>query len=782
MPDINEKKLLKLLHQSIIERKGECSDYNFLIILFKDYLVLSQNNFLRLTELLQQLKNIESFQAKSVILHIINEINIIPLEQLTEATELSLRLKIFFQFYPEYILHLSSAHSAALAIEPAYFKFDEEVEVDTEVIIEDPDNNFLNLSRIDREVYLSGIRKDERYINLLKIIPVQERIQILTQLILNGCDSPDSAHLLSTNVLSNFFSDIPEYLLPNLLKYTLWIIENKPKYTAYSALSILGKLHKKNIPIPLSDKDIYGPCRESKILRKVRSLFYDDELSLNERISILDCILEFLPNALNMMYEVFIKDDGCVFDSHAQLFLSKITLASEQQKLALLKAIIEDLPMFKQAKTLLSSILIHCSNDTKTTFKKFLYEPIENKCTHFNTWHIGIYIPLFIINDDAKQTFEDLFQLLNNCLQNVEYISCILYYICKILNNLDDNDRLRLANFCIPLIDKFRKKWGGHSNATVILSEIKKHDKQIEENCLIATLNVLQKTAAENDAGFISQFCKYSSLLSGTINPITDADFFDQITARIYEAIKKVISSHQEFTDQAVDGKVKDCIEFEVLNQPLKILTDLNNFIEPAIFNLVGEQLYSYLNDDFDYNKIFVIDHVANNFKYFSSELRVRFFTLLMPKIFPNNGNSGMAEKYFGSNFVEAEAQAISICHKLLIAFSFEPDGSLNLKNVTTILNVLMKQQVQFLRYLNQFSEPLKNFVEKLTLLHIYSDENNQSILSRTISRYQYSRYYLFATRTILKPILSNEKADDLANIITSYLVNPEQKYFACKA
>jgi hypothetical protein len=275
-------------------------------------------------------------------------------------------------------------------------------------------------------------------------------------------------------------------------------------------------------------------------------------------------------------------------------------------------------------------------------------------------------------------------------------------------------------------------------------------------------------------------------MLSGKINYISDSDLLNSISFRLYTVIKNNISNYLQIANAAGENDLDHTVDIEQLNKAQSIVTDLNNFIPPTIFEMIGEEFFAYLTEKRGYNKISAVRFIADNFHFLSSEMQTRFFNFLLPEIIPYGKEKGIAHKYHHSLYVDNIGYATTAGYLLLKAFSLDSKGRLNIKNTTLIINDLLEYAPEVIaNYIDQFSGQAKDFIEKYAMLlaNSYPDDGEteikQSKARHDINRRQYCRYYSFVTKEMLTEICSTNQSNgnDLAEMIVDYLDDPEQKF-----
>jgi hypothetical protein len=803
MPNTSEKEILKKICKFISYRKQQCTAKDYLIMLFEDYLNIQpvQKHFFLVITNLRRLQNAseDPKENKSLVIDVLNNLGKLPVKYLQEAEELLVRLKLFLQIQPEYIRRLNKDYLAFLNPNPGFFTVEQELPV---VVSKppppNPDDNFSNLSSSEASEYLATIKDVDRYINLLNKLPPPDIARNISTLVLDSYNYPELVHSFNMTVLSKCFDKISESLLPKLLTYALWLLQQKHEQLFLYTLSVLGKLYQRGLTVPLTDIDHNGPFQQSKLLGLVYWLFNSEKMLLAERLKILDDINLILPKAVNVMLEFFCDGDGFISNRNIFIIIEKISLASEEQKLQLVKNILmEHLFYDDRVYKCVADIYNQCNDETKLAIKMYFLSPIVTKCTHHNVSSISHYRELFIPKDKSREAIDSLMNLLRDSVHNENYVSYVLKELAEVFSELELDDLGSITTICLPLLDSFRKDWEDRPKIAYMLKMIMEKSKDLADIIVQKILIILSDIAAESDdKDFTRQLYKIRFILQGKVNYITDVEFFNSLCLRLSRVIRNNITEYFRFLSEAVDGKLKYTVGIEQLDKAQEIVKDLSNFIPAEIFERIGEDCLVYLAAEESHDKPATVGFVAKNFQYFPITLQKKMFNTLLPGIIPYNNELGanqmtffcelpeyivphkyrpdIAHKYYASNYEDNIGFAKTVGYMLLKAFSLNIDGTINSKNAAKIIyGIYEKCPWAMPRYMNKFDDENYALIEKYVMLlaNSYAEEDldeSKKNLRDAVNRNQYNKYYYSAIKEMLTENLNID--NDLSTLVMNYL------------
>jgi hypothetical protein len=803
MPYTHEKQILQKICKLISFKEQQCMAKDYLIMLFEDYLNIQpvQKHFFLVITNLRRLQNSsgDAKENKSLIIDILNKLGKIPVTYLQEAEELLVRLRLFLQIQPEFISHLNKDYMAFLNPTPVFFTVEQELpEVVSQPPPPNPDDNFLYLSSAEASAYLAKIKDVGRYINLLnKLSPTDITINIST-LVLDTYNQPDSAHDFNMTVLSEYFEKVPEILFPKLLTYALWLVEHEAKQRFFYALSVLGKLHQRGLTIPTTDEDHNGPFNDSKLLGMIYWLFCNETMPTKERLEILNDIKLMLPNAMKIMLDYYCHENAFIHDRNVFMIIDKISLASEKQKLQLVKNIFRN-DVFHNHKVFecVTDVYKQCNDETKLAIKMYFFEPVTNKNIDYSADRVAHYRELFIPKDLSKETIASLMSLLRECVHNEGYVGYLLNELAEIFEDLDTDDLRDIATICVPLLDSFRRDWEDRPKIAYMLKKLMEQLKDIADIIIEKLVSILKDILAEkDDKDFTRQLYKVRALLKGKSNKVTDVEFFNSLCLRLARVVRNNISEYFRLLSEAVDGKLKYTVDIEQLEKAEDIIEDLNNFIPTDIFEMIGEDCLAYLAAEESHNKPATVWFVAKNFHYFPLTLQKKMFNILLPGIIPYNKELGasqmsffcelpehvvphikrpdIAHKYYSSNYADNIGYAKTVGYMLLHAFSLNTDRTLNSRNAFVIINGIFEHCPWVMpKYLYKFSDENYECIEKYVMLVANSCadtdlDDNKIDLRDAVNRHQYDKYYLSNVKEMLVENLNSD--NDLPSIVMNYV------------
>jgi hypothetical protein len=803
MPNTSEKQILKKICKLISLSEQLCTAKDYLIMLFEDYLNIQpvQKHFFFVITNLRRLQNAseDPKENKSLVIDVFNKVGKLPVKYLQEAEELLVRLKLFLQIQPEYISYLNKDYQALLNPNPAFFTVEQELPVMvSEPPPPNPDDNFLNLSSSEASEYLATIKDVDRYINLLNKLMPSDITRNISTLVLDSYNHPEPVHSFNMTVISKCFHKISESLLPKLLTYALWLLQQKHEQSFLYTLSVLGKLYQGGLTVPLTDIDHNGPFRQSKLLGLVYWLFNSEKMPIAERLRILDDINLMLPNAVNVMLEFFCDEDGFISNRNVLIIIEKIPLASEKQKLQLIKNILSNNVFYDDREyKCVADIYNICNDETKLAIKIYFLKPIVTKSTHHDVSRISHYRELFIPKDKSREAITSLMNLLRECVHNESHVSYVLNELAEVFPELQLDDLGVITTICLPLLDSFRRDWEDRPKIAYMLKMIMKKSTDLADIIVKKLLTILSDIAAEkDDKDFTRQLYKTRFILQGKVNCITDVEFFNSLCLRLSRVIRNNITEYFRLLSEAVDGELKYTVDIEQLSKAQEIVNDLSNFISADIFETIGEDCLAYLAAEESHNKPVTVRFVAENFRYFPITLQIKMFKTLLPGIIPYNDELGadqmtffcelpanvaphhyrpdIAHKYYSSNYSDNIGYAKTVGYMLLEAFSLNIDGTINSKNAAKIIyGIFEKCPWAMPGYMNKFDDKNYTLIEKYLMLlaNSYAEEDldeSKMNLRDVVNRNQYNKYYFSAIKEMLAKNLNSD--NNLPTLVMNYL------------
>jgi hypothetical protein len=803
MPNVIEKLILKKICKLISFREQQCTAKDYLIMLFEDYLNIQpvQKHFFLVITNLRRLQNAseDPKENKSLVIDVLNKLGKLPVKYLQEAEELTVRLKLFLQIQPEFLSHINKDYLALLNPNPAFFTIEKELPV---VVSEppppNPDDNFLNLSSSEASEYLATIKDVDRYINLLNKLSPSDIANNISKLVLDSYNHHDSVHVFNMIVLYKCFDKIPESLLPRLLTYALWLLQQEYRQKYLYTLPVIGKLYQRGLNIPLTEADHKAPFQKSNLLRLVYWLFNSEKIPLAERNEILNDIKLMLPNAIKIMLDYFCDEEGFISKNNIFILIDKISLTTEEHKFNLIKNMIYENVFFDRRNyQYVAYIYTKCNDETKLNIKIYLLEPITTKCTHHSVSKLSHYRELFIPKDKSRETINGLMNLLRDCVHNESFVTYVLNELAEVFSELDLDDLSNITTICLPLLDSFRKDWEDRPKIAYMLKKIMEKSKDLADIIVQKILIILSNIAAErDDKDFTCQLYKTRLILQGKVNYITDVEFFNSLCLRLSRVIRNNITEYFRLLSEAADGKLKYTVDIGQLGKAQEIVDDLSNFIPAEIFKTIGEDCLAYLAAEESHNKPATVCFVANNFQYFPVILQKKMFNTLLPGIIPYNNELGakqmtffcelpdyvaphiyrpdIAHKYYASNYVDNIGYAKTVGYMLLKAFSLHANGTINSKNALKIINGIFQNCPWAMPgYMSQFDDENYECIEKYVMLvaNSYADadlDESKKSLKDTLNRNRYDKYYLCTVNEMLKENLNSN--NELPAIVMKYL------------